>query len=393
MPPPLPPPTVPMRTGGSSSNEANNPMEAHVIGHAAAESEKLLSELLNIERNMPENGTILRRVQKAAWHLHHWLGPCVTTDMVIRLGLRLMELEDDSTDLKSLNDWSREQIEVMDHMDREFHYESFCLLLEKVPELPTYLECYAEKSNTVLFVGVLARRQASARSPSGIGPLIPFVLQCARNDEIRLLKQNITWYLPKLLELGLNTSKEQWGFNSTISGRYLCPQLNLVEYDQDPEQEIDITADNFPSFLYNELLAKEDQVEPGLLRSRALLQCLRCILTGPRTANKDKCGRLSRKPSRAKMAGIIQIDPQNIAYIAAITHFVLSNQTSWVSVNGNFDNQEFFRAVVCVFHDGVMVFGTVSCTADKLRKQKKDQSSVTCLRAEHAARDGGVASG
>ncbi|KAH9942661.1 hypothetical protein B0H21DRAFT_710232 [Amylocystis lapponica] len=182
--------------------------------------------------------------------------------------------------------------------------------------------------------------------------------QSARTDNVSSMKTNILDFLPDLdteiniTNLSSKTPKEQRGFHHHATGRLLCPRILRDEFDKDMEKfcrkvhncEIDIEADDYPSFLY------PDRLDEHLLRSEFLVQCFRCLFLGPSKA-KGNSGSNGGRPSIAKLYNITNITPFMIAYVVVLARFALSSSPRWDEHNGNFSLVELFDNVVHLFTD------------------------------------------
>ncbi|KAG1780946.1 hypothetical protein EV702DRAFT_1193774 [Suillus placidus] len=161
------------------------------------------------------------------------------------------------------------------------------------------------------------------------------------------------------------------GFTHDVCGRLLCP----AELDwTNPEVRAGIrnrsdgyivTDLSFPAYLYDKYTTKPDDLEEGLFKGKILIQGYKAVFTSPSSAkdvdgdgadvisnNRRAKKSLSGIKVKKHVAQIIQMEkvtPRSIAYIACQVRFALSSVTSWRSMDGDFDYEQFWRTIVDFF--------------------------------------------
>ncbi|KAF8225243.1 hypothetical protein L208DRAFT_1380731 [Tricholoma matsutake] len=142
----------------------------------------------------------------------------------------------------------------------------------------------------------------------------------------------------------------------------LCPRAYIYEFDNDPKflekitsREVEITADQFPNFLYDEInaeLPSEDEewdVKYGLLHSSMCLWAYKYILLGNgfwMPLNKR------RKSVVGKLNRLTQVMLETIGYTVAQVNFALSSCKEWGAEDSQFILEAFFHAILELFKDG-----------------------------------------
>ncbi|KAG1818424.1 uncharacterized protein BJ212DRAFT_1479442 [Suillus subaureus] len=161
--------------------------------------------------------------------------------------------------------------------------------------------------------------------------------------------------------------KHSRGFTNDACGKLLCPaELDwsnpVVRAGIRDRSDGHIVTDlSFPAFLYDKYTANPNDLEEGLFKSRVLLQAYKAVFTSPssakdiegdgdgidviqnnRRANKSAFG-VKVKKHVAQIIKMKKVTPRSIAYI------VCQSVTSWRSVDGDFDYEQFWRTIVDFF--------------------------------------------
>ncbi|KAM6490845.1 hypothetical protein JOM56_013714 [Amanita muscaria] len=80
------------------------------------------------------------------------------------------------------------------------------------------------------------------------------------------------------------SKKMEWGWNNTITARFLCPMRLISKFDVDPEVQSGkraIKASDYPMFLYDESKYTPGDIYSGLFQGPLLLRFYRHVFTGP----------------------------------------------------------------------------------------------------------------
>ncbi|KAI0652174.1 hypothetical protein C8Q79DRAFT_922702 [Trametes meyenii] len=135
------------------------------------------------------------------------------------------------------------------------------------------------------------------------------------------------------------------------------------EFDEDPQAFCDSVIDgrqsidhnNWPSMMYTNGLFDPDAVDMGLCRGSLLLKALRHIFTSPSSVNKPPGKKSQGRGCIAQMYKLDTVEPENIAYVAALTRSLLSASTCWEDEDGTFEAETFYSNVVRLFKDDINV--------------------------------------
>ncbi|TFY82313.1 hypothetical protein EWM64_g1703 [Hericium alpestre] len=154
------------------------------------------------------------------------------------------------------------------------------------------------------------------------------------------------------------TLKSTCGFVNDVSALLLTPALwqahlnpNIIEEVRRMEHEI--TADDFPAFMYeNNQCANPDDLKVGLCRGPLLVHVFRHLWLAPSAALNAEGTPKTCKKGNAVVYHVTTATPCSIAYAAIQTRFALSNATTWSDVDGTFDVQAFYWNTVELFTDG-----------------------------------------
>ncbi|KAG1777612.1 hypothetical protein EV702DRAFT_1197231 [Suillus placidus] len=196
----------------------------------------------------------------------------------------------------------------------------------------------------------------------------------ARGDDTSKLKTLILEWVNrefKLVSLIDPDDKISCGFTHDVCGRLLCPaELDWTNPEAGIRNRSDgyiITDLSFPAYLYDKYTTKLDDLEEGLFKGKILIQGYKAVFTSPSSAkdvdsdgdgadvisnNQRAKKSLSGIKVKKHVAQIIQMEkvtPRSIAYIACQVRFALSSVTSWRSMDGDFDYEQFWWTIVDFF--------------------------------------------
>ncbi|KAH9950132.1 hypothetical protein B0H21DRAFT_706587 [Amylocystis lapponica] len=336
---------------------------------------KFLTLVAEMSRRSAKNSSRdpLKQYTKAARYIPRAIGPFENIAQAFQIGLRMDEADDGDLDDGILG------LDPDARMRAKSVYDS---ILTITPGLSNKIRALEDDLDAVT-------------------ALIEF---SARTDDVSSMKTHILDFLPDLdPELNITkpsskTPKEQRGFHHHATGRLLCPRILRDEFDKDMAKfcrkvrncEIDIEADDYPSFLYPEDKYNPDQLDEHLLRSDFLVQVI-CLFLGPSKA-KGNSGSNGGRPSIAKIYNITNITPVMIAYVVVLARFALSSSPRWDEHDGNFSLAEFFDNIVDLFSDkewstatlewwNIQVLGTKSTSAAAQASKKGSRLTAVELLA------------
>ncbi|TCD61407.1 hypothetical protein EIP91_008511 [Steccherinum ochraceum] len=288
-----------------------------------------------IEKGNGDRGTKLYAYKKAAMWAPRSMGPFVSMTDVFYVGSRYMSIAgapDDALDNKT----EAEIQELAAH---------FASLISKIPSFKNAIPFLMRDEDTLYrLLAYMDKKVSNARSND---------LGAIRFDAMAYLKPFGEHKPP---QVG-NRDKSLRGWNNKVTARMLCPISMLEEFDADPsefcrkvlELELQILADDYPSFLYDESLYDPEDPSQGLLRGYFLLACFRHVFTGGRTACKPTPGCAAGNPSLVEIHHVTRVEPRLIGYLATLARFILNAQHAWSGKDYDFSTAEFFDAIVDLF--------------------------------------------
>ncbi|KAK0473867.1 hypothetical protein IW261DRAFT_1569233 [Armillaria novae-zelandiae] len=147
------------------------------------------------------------------------------------------------------------------------------------------------------------------------------------------------------LSLPVPTVKSSQGFNHIDTGCLLCPQIHLEDFNKDPNEilqqlangDIQPTASEWPSFMYDQDLYDKNNMFSGLMQGYLLV--LRHIFF----SNGDPMKQSGlKRAALTKLFGIKKITAHHIAYAACLTRFGLCSKDAWQLYDGAFHLDVFY---------------------------------------------------
>ncbi|KAG1789010.1 uncharacterized protein HD556DRAFT_1244350 [Suillus plorans] len=177
----------------------------------------------------------------------------------------------------------------------------------------------------------------------------------ARGDDTSKLKTLVSEWVNREFKpvcLVDPDDKHSRRFTHDVCGKLLCPaelDWNSPEVKAGIRNHSDgyiITDLSFPAYLYDKYTINPDDLEEGLFKGKILIQGYKAVFTSPSSA-KDVDGdgdgadvisnnrRVKKSLSRIKVKKHVR--------------FALSSVTSWRSMDGDFDYEQFWRTIVDFF--------------------------------------------
>ncbi|KAF8152288.1 hypothetical protein B0H34DRAFT_821131 [Crassisporium funariophilum] len=146
------------------------------------------------------------------------------------------------------------------------------------------------------------------------------------------------------------------GFHHVETAALLCPLRLLDEFEEDPnifmmsvqDSNIDITADDLPTFLYESGTSyNEDDECTGLSQGHVLVRVYQHLFTGERSALNPKGGATKNKSRKFKLE---EVTPRTIAYASVQTYIALASMPQWGRNDKSlFDLEDFYENIVDMF--------------------------------------------
>ncbi|KAJ6560868.1 hypothetical protein DFH09DRAFT_1364702 [Mycena vulgaris] len=157
---------------------------------------------------------------------------------------------------------------------------------------------------------------------------------------------------------------------------------------------IELTAKEFPSFLYEDGSYDVADLDNGLLRGHLTLRTLRHIWTAPASALYGLDGAIPTI-CNARLHGVLKVDAEMIAYAVMQARTMLST-ADWKFRDGSFDYEVFFDSIVQLFANpddqwtkdtlACMVFGDQNSASDAQPSAEAASSASTNVLTQRAAR-------
>ncbi|KAJ6538175.1 hypothetical protein DFH09DRAFT_86186 [Mycena vulgaris] len=113
---------------------------------------------------------------------------------------------------------------------------------------------------------------------------------------------------------------------------------------------VELTADQLPSFLYEDGSYDSVDLDKGLLRGHLTLRTLRHIWTAPASALFGLDGAVPNI-CNARFHDVFKVDAEMVAYAVVQARTMLTT-ADWKPRDGSFDYEVFFNSIVELFADG-----------------------------------------
>ncbi|KAG1893824.1 uncharacterized protein F5891DRAFT_985551 [Suillus fuscotomentosus] len=198
----------------------------------------------------------------------------------------------------------------------------------------------------------------------------------ARGDDTSKLKTLVSEWINREFKPDSpvdHDDKHSRGFTHDVCGRLLCPaelDWNNPEVRAGIRNRSDgyiVTDLSFPTYLYDKYTSNPDDLEEGLFKGKILIQAYKAVFTSPSSAKdvegdgdgtdvisnnrraKKSLSGIKVKKHVAQIIHLEKVTPRSLAYITCQVRFALSSITSWRSMDGDFDYQQFWRTIVDFF--------------------------------------------
>ncbi|KAM6489577.1 hypothetical protein JOM56_014996, partial [Amanita muscaria] len=153
--------------------------------------------------------------------------------------------------------------------------------------------------------------------------------------------------------------KMEWGWNNTITARFLCPMRLISKFDVDPESFRErvqsgkraIKASDYPMFLYDESKYTPGDISSGLFQGPLLLRFYRHVFTGPSSWKTGSSG--GGREARGIMNKLKAPTPRTIAYVAIMVRWALSSSTKFLNNDQGFNLVDFYQNILMTFNERV----------------------------------------
>ncbi|KAG6831421.1 hypothetical protein H0H92_010634 [Tricholoma furcatifolium] len=287
----------------------------------------------------------LRAYYRAGKLIPRVVDPWLKIDQIFMTALPLeglMQVERDEPDDEV------EDLELKNHQ-QNLHHAAFKKIIMLAPDMLTKIKMLCrplpghKTFNDVLlqnFIDLLSKAAASARtadthkvSTSICELMLEFSDDCAT--------------------LPIPFQKPVRGWEHFDTGCLNCPARYYNDYDTDLLAQlksggIEVTADDFPAFMYDASLMDDDDILAGLCRGFLLIRTVRHIFFGSGVPRMKKPG---TKPTVGEKLGVKVITPEMIAYAACQARHALSSAEEWPNQDMLFVPQDFYYNVLFLFED------------------------------------------
>ncbi|KAG1787458.1 uncharacterized protein HD556DRAFT_1246826 [Suillus plorans] len=177
----------------------------------------------------------------------------------------------------------------------------------------------------------------------------------ARGDDTSKLKTLVSEWINREFKPDFpvdQDDKHSRGFTHDVCGRLLCPaelDWNNPEVRAGIRNRSDgyiVTDLSFPTYLYDKYTSNPDDLEEGLFKGKILIQAYKAVFTSPSSAKDvegdgDGADVISNNRRAKKSLSGIKVKKH--------VRFALSSVTSWRSMDGDFDYQQFWQTIVDFF--------------------------------------------
>ncbi|THH18527.1 hypothetical protein EW146_g2477 [Bondarzewia mesenterica] len=115
--------------------------------------------------------------------------------------------------------------------------------------------------------------------------------------------------------------------------------------------QIQVTAEDLPTFLYEGENFDPDDPEKGLLHGELIVRIWRHMFQSLSANLKHNVGNKSTriKARQAKLNDLVEVTPRTIAYAALMTHWALCSSDDWCIEDTEFMREDFFKIIVDLF--------------------------------------------
>ncbi|KAG6824735.1 hypothetical protein H0H92_005990, partial [Tricholoma furcatifolium] len=246
----------------------------------------------------------------------------------------LMQVERDEPDDEV------DDLESKTHQDN-LHHAAFNKILMLAPDMLTKIKMLCrplpghKTFNDVLlqnFIDLLSKAASSARTADThkVSTSICELMVETSDDRVTL---------------PIPFQKPLRGWEHLDTGCFNCPVRMLAQLKSG---ELEVTADDFPAFMYDINLIDEDDILAGLCRGFLLIRTVRHIFFGSGVPKLKKPG---TKPTIGEKLGVKIITPEMIAYAACQARHALSSADEWPNQDMLFVPQDFYYNVLFLFED------------------------------------------
>ncbi|KAG2357281.1 hypothetical protein BDR07DRAFT_1490891 [Suillus spraguei] len=206
-------------------------------------------------------------------------------------------------------------------------------------------------------------------------------------------------------------NKHSHGLTHDVCGRLLCSAK--LDWNN-PEVRAGIrncsdgyimTNLSFPAYLYDKYTSNPDDLEEALFKGEILIQIgctesYKAVFMSPSSA-KDVEGDSDGADIITQIIHLEKVTPHSITYTACQVQFALSSITSWWSMDGDFDYQQFWRTIIDFFEkppgqeaqhrvDKLLKWWTRRNRRGKLSNAMKANMSINALARQRAQCDDAV---
>ncbi|KAH0831875.1 hypothetical protein J3R83DRAFT_12746 [Lanmaoa asiatica] len=141
--------------------------------------------------------------------------------------------------------------------------------------------------------------------------------------------------------------------------RFLCPQRDLEEYDEDWDAgmealqagDFSMKASRWPSGFYEDGVYDPKDKMVGLFRNHTVVRFYKHLFIGPASVTNESSTRRTSKPSKNRAWDLKSVDQYIIAYVHIVTYITVSHAQHWTQVIGEMDLQDLFWRIIEMLDD------------------------------------------
>ncbi|KAK7686407.1 hypothetical protein QCA50_010631 [Cerrena zonata] len=286
---------------------------------------------------------ILVRYKDTARWAARVISPFLVVSYSFPLALRISK-----SDEHGLCELTKEAEERADEFTRDQALRLYGLMKWRLPQFMEFLPTFQTSTEMKdLFFDILDFMTTKVMS--------------ARSCDVGVLRYESMHYLVPYRDYNAPSPsygrKHQRGFVNIVTGRMLCPQNKLDDFDQNPEEfclaarngDIEVSAEDLPSYLYDQDDCNPQDILKGLLRGPFLVKCFRHVFTGKQSACKTSNGPSDSTRSLAKSNRMACVQSYHIVYVGILARFLLNSQKTWKTEDEKFDMTEYHNVLLELF--------------------------------------------
>ncbi|THH07281.1 hypothetical protein EW146_g9367, partial [Bondarzewia mesenterica] len=264
---------------------------------------------------------------------------------VLSLGLKKKKkhAREEEEDEEGESEENEESLQA--RLEREHnHWRIYKAILNKIPTFQSHLQAFEKRPEDLEELAKIMNKAHSGARGEDIGSL---------QDSILELTARIIGAPSLTPIISPSSSKaDTRGFKHPQLAVLLMPADLLMEVLQKLlDGQIQVTAADLPTFLYEGEDFDPNDPEKGLLRGELVVRVWQHIFQSLSAGLKHNVGNKSTrtKAGQAKLNDLVEVTPRTIAYAALMTHWALCSSDDWRIEDTEFMREDFFKIIVDLF--------------------------------------------